>query len=149
MVIASPGFLATLQSDEKRSCWIEDPTNAILFLCGVTEEDVRVSGLTNRFRSFDQWTKITHDKPEELFRHITASIDDFDNRSLPRETTRARGSGTSVASGDIDAPTPVDDGVATTAVRDNDANWAFDITPTVIHAEVRQVMEREGLCVRE
>ena len=149
MVIASPGFLATLQSDEKRSCWIEDPTNAILFLCGVTEEDVRVSGLTNRFRSFDQWTKITHDKPEELFRHITASIDDFDNRLLPWDTTKARGSGASVASGDVGAPTPVDDGVATTAATDNYANWAFDITPTVIHAEVRQAMERRSLCVCE
>ena len=145
VVIASPGFLANLQRDEKRSCWIEDPTNAILFLCGVTEEDVRVSGLTSRFHSFDEWTKITHDKPEELFRHITASIDDFDNKSLPRDTTKARGSGASVASGDVGAPTPVAAGIETTAATDNDTSWVFDITPTVIHAEVRRAMELVGL----
>lgn len=147
VVIATPGFLASMQNDPKRQCMIRDPSNAILFLCGTTEEDITKSNLSGRFHSFEKWTKITHDKPEELFRCITANIDNVDNKPQPMcQMTDV--------DDDEDIPIP-DDGNDTGAVSADtattwsvDPKWAFDITPTVIHSEVRQVMKAMFICVR-
>ena len=129
IVIASPGFLSRLQCDEKRGCIVSNPCNAIMFLCGVTEGDIKKSGLNARFNNFGSWTKITHDQPEELFRRITANIDDEDE-DIPEAEV---GCGGRVSS--TPAPSSVD------------AKWAFDITPTVIHSEVRQEINTVCVCV--
>lgn len=137
VVIASPGFLDMLQCDEKRKFIIKDPSNAILFLCGTTEADIKRSCLDPRFNNYDAWKKIMHGQPEDLFRCITANIDSVDSKPLV-STKRV----VSVPDEDEDEDIPEGEvgsacggGASVAPTSSVDAKWAFDITPSVIHSE--------------
>ena len=143
IVIASPGFLSMLQCDEKRGCLVTNPRNAIMFLCGVAEADIKKSGLNTRFRNFSVWTKITHEQPEELFRCITANIDNVERKtsvSAPNDDEDD-----DIPDDEVGCGGRVSSTSTTPAPSSVDAKWTFDITPTVIHSEVRQ--ETETVCV--
>ena len=130
VVIASPGFVDCIQHDETRQCMIQDPTNAILFLCGLTVKDLEVSRVAQRFHQFDVWTKITHNEPLELFKRIAANVANLASKPTPSCALKAKQAATNKCvtcngvSGD------------TTAASWVDPKWAFDVTPSRIRSEV-------------
>ncbi|KAK2185278.1 hypothetical protein NP493_241g06004 [Ridgeia piscesae] len=104
-----------------------------MFLCGVAEADIKKSGLNTRFRNFSVWTKITHEQPEELFRCITANIDNVDRKtsvSAPNDDEDD-----DIPDDEVGCGGRVSSTSTTPAPSSVDAKWTFDITPTVIHSE--------------
>ncbi|KAK2190250.1 hypothetical protein NP493_85g04024 [Ridgeia piscesae] len=129
VVVASPGFVDCIQHDETRQCMIQDPTNAILFLCGLTVKDLEDSRVAQRFHQFEVWTKITHNEPLELFKRIAANVANVASKPTPSCALKAKQAATNKyvtsngVSGDTSAATWVD------------PKWEFDVTPTRIRSE--------------
>ena len=130
VVIASPAFLSCIQKDESRQCMIQDPTNAILFLCGVTVEQLQISGIVSRFHEFEVWAKITHEQPKDLLLRIVANVERAAVNPMPMCAQLTRHS---VADKGCGEPPPSQGSPTTSCV---DPRWEFKIAPALIRSEV-------------